>query len=34
MVTTEDGEVYRMDDNDRLEELARLNAYISENCED
>ena len=34
MVTTEDGQVYRMNDNDRLEELARLNAYISENCED
>lgn len=34
MVTTEDGEVYRMDDNDRLEELAKLNVYISENCED
>lgn len=32
MVTTEKGEVYRMDDNDRLNELAKLNAYISENC--
>ena len=32
MVTTEDGEVYRMDDNDRLAELGKLKAFISENC--
>ncbi|NOR18642.1 MAG: DUF4124 domain-containing protein [Xanthomonadales bacterium] len=34
MVTTEGGEVYRMDDDDRLEELNKLKAYISENCKD
>lgn len=32
MVTTESGEVYRMNDDDRLTELAKLKAYISENC--
>ena len=34
MVTTEEGEVYRMDDNDRMSELAKLKSYISENCQD
>ena len=34
MVTNEDGEVYRMDDNDRLAELGKLKAYISENCQE
>lgn len=31
-VTHEDGTVTRMDDNDRLEELARARAYVAENC--
>ena len=34
MVRNEDGQVYRLGDNERLEELAKLNAYISENCKD
>jgi hypothetical protein len=34
MVTTEDGDVYRMDDNDRLAELEKLKTFISENCQD
>lgn len=33
MVTTEDGEVYRMDDNDRMAELGKLQAFITENCQ-
>jgi hypothetical protein len=32
-VTHEDGTVTRMDDNDRLEELARARAFVSENCD-
>ena len=31
-VTHEDGTVTRMDDNDRLEELARAQAFVAENC--
>lgn len=33
MVTHEDGTVTRMDDNDRLEQLGKAQAFIAENCE-
>lgn len=32
MVSGEDGEVYRMDDNERLKTLAEAKAYIAEKC--
>lgn len=32
-VTHEDGTVTRMDDNERLEELARAKAFVAENCD-
>jgi len=34
MVRGEDGEVYRMDDKDRLESLSEAKTYIAENCVD
>lgn len=33
MVKGEDGEVYRMDDNERLKALAEAKAYIAEKCD-
>ena len=34
MVTTEQGEVYRMNDDDRIKELATINEYLDKNCKD
>jgi hypothetical protein len=34
IVTREDGSTYRMDDNDRLEKLAKAKQLIAENCDD
>lgn len=34
MVKGEDGEVYRLDDNERLKALDEAKAYIAENCRD